>query len=166
MSNMISDRDDTSSMISNRSSYQKTAVFRPGEAIRDARLALKGVDYDTMIGTGLSGALMVPTLARALRKKWAIIRKPDDGSHSEARYEGTIGSRWIFVDDFVSSGQTRDRVIREVERIVSVHNLAHSDYELHPFETRMVGSYLYEIGGFQVPSPPASPCTCENCLAV
>lgn len=68
------------------------------------------VEFDSIVGTGLSGALVVPTLARELGKHWAIVRKSNDGSHSMNRIEGTIGTRWLFVDDLIASGNTEQRV--------------------------------------------------------
>ncbi|WP_158881951.1 hypothetical protein [Amycolatopsis anabasis] len=110
--------------------------------ISNARRALGGVDFDTMIGTGLSGSLVVPVIARALGKHWAIVRKPNDGSHSNKPLEGTVGDRWVFVDDFVESGATRNRVIDVIE----------DAQEHYRFETEHVGSYLYSTCGGVSPS--------------
>lgn len=74
------------------------------------------VEFDTLVGTGLSGTLVVPGLARATSKLWAIVRK-DDGSHSYNRVEGEIGLKWLFVDDLVMTGNTRDRVKEAVSRV-------------------------------------------------
>jgi hypothetical protein len=129
--------------------------------VEQARRVMKGIDYDTMIGTGLSGSLVIPTLARALGKKWAIIRKPGDGSHGNpVGFEGEIGRRWIFVDDFVASGATRQRVRDAVDRIVRVEGpLQLSEDELGPI---YVGDYLYcDSGHFTLRLPP--PCECYAC---
>src|SRR5438270_666376 len=80
------------------------------ELIWNAREILKEVDFDTMIGTGLSGSLVIPVLAEGLGKYWAIARKDNDGSHSYHKVEGLIGDRWIFVDDLIATGKTRKRV--------------------------------------------------------
>lgn len=87
-------------------SYMARGVMEPHEVEARARQALEGLDFDTLVGRGLSGALVVPTLARALGKRWAIVRKEGDGSHSSNRYEGCCGTRWLFVDDLVGSGET------------------------------------------------------------
>src|SRR5258708_3313379 len=89
--------------------YFKEAFQDQAELIRKARIALEGVDYDTMIGTGLSGSLVIPVLAGALDKHFAIVRK-EPSQHDSSRIVGKIGHRWIFVDDFVSSGETRNKV--------------------------------------------------------
>lgn len=77
--------------------------------------------FDTLIGTGLSGTLVVPHIARALGLKWAIVRK-DDGAHSSNPFEGELGQRWLFVDDFVSSGATLQRVQDKILAFVDKHN--------------------------------------------
>jgi hypothetical protein len=68
-------------------------------------------EVDTIVGTGLSGTLVVPHLGRALGLHWGIMRKSSEGSHASEMYEGTMGRRWALVDDFVSSGDTVKRVL-------------------------------------------------------
>lgn len=94
----------------------------------------EGVDYDTIVGTGLSGTVIVPQLARILDKYALIVRKPNDGSHSRLPAEGKLGERWLFVDDFIYTGTTRTRVIDAVTELA-----AKRDYK-----TEYVGAYLYE----------------------
>jgi orotate phosphoribosyltransferase len=63
-----------------------------------------------------------------------LIRKEtDDSHHGKGRLLGELGERWIFVDDFVSSGRTRLRVIEKVED-------AKREYET---ASEMVGQYMY-----------------------
>lgn len=100
----------------------------------DMRRDLRGVKFDTMIGSGLSGSLIIPILARRLRKRWAIIRKPGEATHSSSTFQGEIGDRWIFVDDFVASGATRRRVEK------AVNTLFDNDGEPYP---TFVGTYEY-----------------------
>ena len=71
-------------------------------------------ECDTLVGRGLSGALVVPYVARALGLRWAIARKEGDGSHSSECIEGTLGRRWVFVDDLISSGNTLTKTIISV----------------------------------------------------
>lgn len=124
-------------------SYFATALNDHDAILRDAREVLADVDYDTMIGRGLSGALVVPWLAQALGKSWAIVRKDNDGSHSGSIYEGTIGNRWVFVDDFISSGATLRITAGKVEQAVRTFNEYRSRYDL-PHYTTLVGAYSYE----------------------
>jgi orotate phosphoribosyltransferase-like protein len=63
-------------------------------------------------------------------KKFVLIRKEtDDSHHGKGRLLGELGNKWIFVDDFVSSGRTRQRVIDKVEEVDS--------------DTEYVGQYMY-----------------------
>lgn len=62
--------------------------------------------FDTVVGIGLSGGILVPMLGEMMRKNWAVCRKSTAVSHSSNPFEGRIGDRWLFVDDFVSSGLT------------------------------------------------------------
>lgn len=92
------------------------------------------VEYDTMVGIGLSGTLVVPTLARQAGKYWAIVRK-EDNSHSTNRFEGEIGRTWLFVDDFINTGHTLKTVQGIIEDIFA-------DY--YGYSTKYVGTYLYQ----------------------
>ncbi|SRR5258706_5006043 len=102
---------------------------------------LKGIEYDTMVGTGLSGTLVVPTLARTFGKHWAIVRK-EKSPHASGMIEGDIGQSWLFVDDFISSGATFQRV-QDVIKGLKVWE----QYDYHSFETKCVGAYCYEHSG-------------------
>lgn len=103
--------------------------------------ALASVEYDTMIGTGLSGTLVVPSLARALDKHWAIVRK-EPSPHTSLLVEGDIGERWVFVDDFVCSGSTKRRVRAAIEGIRVWRDRS---FEQEPLATVYVGTYQYEV---------------------
>jgi orotate phosphoribosyltransferase len=114
-------------------------VFQPDmtDFINNAEQALRSVRYDTLVGTGLSASLVIPLLARSLGKEWLIIRKDNDGSHDFRRAAGTLDQRWVFVDDFISTGETFHRVNRMVETIANSSN----------HQTELVGAYLYHTGG-------------------
>lgn len=79
-------------------------------------------DVDTLVGTGLSGTLVVPHLGRALGLYWGIMRKPSDfegrSSYAHEVYEGSLGRKWALVDDFVSSGDTVIRVLKQMTEAV------------------------------------------------
>lgn len=133
------------------SGYMSAVYDDTNSLINRAHVALRGVDYDTMVGTGLSGSLIIPILARAFDKHWLLIRKDNDGTHSCRIAEGNLGQRWIFVDDFISSGDTRDRVRTKVGQIAQTSG----------YGTTYVGDYLYQHSQFrangEVPMPDASP---------
>lgn len=114
--------------------YMDDAVFNLAEVIEHAKTALKDVDFDTLVGTGFSGSIVIPALALALGKKFVLIRKEtDDSHHGGGRLLGQLGARWIFVDDFVCSGRTRARVIAKINEALS-NNEGTSE---------LVGQYMY-----------------------
>lgn len=79
---------------------------------------LKDVNFDTLVGTGLSGSLAIARLAPYLKKHALIIRKPNDGTHADYQLAyGKVGKRWLFIDDFISSGATKRRVIEAMEKV-------------------------------------------------
>lgn len=120
-------------------SYMDEAVFDLQGTVRKAVEALRPHvrEFDTLVGTGFSGGLVIPALALRLRKNFVLIRKEtDDSHHGQGRLLGTLGARWIFVDDFVATGGTRRRVIDKVNDAASTH--------FH--KTQHVGDYFYGFG--------------------
>jgi len=115
-----------------RTTYMR-GVHDPEHLMALAQKHIKGVDYDTLVGTGLSGTIAVTELARRLGKKYLIVRKPGDGTHSSLPVEGKLGKRWIFVDDLISTGTTATRVSETIEKVTARRG----------FKTRCVGVFLY-----------------------
>lgn len=118
--------------------YFDDAVFELPRVIETAHEDLADIDFDTMVGTGFSGGIVIPALALSMRKKFVLIRKErDDSHHGGGRLVGELGERWIFVDDFVSSGRTRTRVIEKI-----ADNLVGSTGSRT--SSTMVGQYMYQ----------------------
>jgi adenine/guanine phosphoribosyltransferase-like PRPP-binding protein len=109
--------------------------------------AYEAGEYDTLVGTGLSGSLIIPRLAERLDKRWLIVRKAGDGSHSRKPAEGSLGERWLFVDDCIDSGATWERVRHVVRDIVREYD----------HETEHVGAYLYQGDYFEHPPGETMP---------
>lgn len=137
-------------MITVKSGYMSEAYAPTPKLVRDTAYNLRPyhLKYDTMVGTGLSGSLVIPRLARAMHKEWLIIRKPGDGTHSDEPGEGMHGDRWLFVDDFVSSGSTRTRVLEAVGAIVGYHRASYGTYGPPP---EFVGTYEYQRDSYTEP---------------
>jgi len=123
-------------------SYMR-AVHNPDELLERASHFRTDIDKaDTLVGTGLSGTLAVAELARKLEKRYLIVRKENDGSHSYHPVEGTLGKKWLFVDDLVGSGRTFARVWDTIEGLV----------EDRKFKTEFVGTFLYTDYEFVSPA--------------
>lgn len=152
-----------------RVDYFDEALDDLPSVIDRCRRALRDVDFDTIVGTGFSGGIVIPSLAMAMGKKFVLIRKEgDDSHHGGGRLVGELGERWIFVDDFVSSGRTRERVIQKIAEALDFDET-----------TMMVGQFMYqrgELGRFQYCSDDwlpeelragrnASGCPCIACTA-
>lgn len=117
-----------------RTYYMDEALMNLGKVVETAKERLADVDFDTLVGTGFSGGIVIPSVALALDKKFVLIRKEtDDSHHGRGRLVGTLGERWIFVDDFISSGSTRRRVIEKIRD---------GEFGERP-RTEMVGQYMY-----------------------
>ncbi len=101
------------------------------------------VEYDVLVGIGLSGALALSALrARIPDLPIAIIRKDRDSEHATYRIESTIdldfsrNTRWIFVDDLISSGET----LRKVKRTMAAR---------YP-SSKYAGTFLYNPSTYRV----------------
>lgn len=118
--------------------YMDEALFDLNRVIKRAKEELAHVDYDTLVGTGFSGGIVVPALALALEKDFVLVRKEsDDSHHGRGRLMGRLGKRWIFVDDFVGSGATRRYAIDKI------NDARFNTFSPEPIETTFVGTYLY-----------------------
>jgi orotate phosphoribosyltransferase len=116
--------------------YMDDALFELEKVINRAKKDLADVEFDTLVGTGFSGSIVIPALALAMGKKFVLIRKEtDDSHHGRGRCLGELDSRWIFVDDFVSSGRTRRRVMDKIDEYVTMYDGS--------AKTEFVGQYMY-----------------------
>lgn len=72
-------------------------------------------EFDAVLGTGLSGISVAPTVAMRLRKKLLLVRKSTSDCHGWCLVVGSNalaeGARVAMVDDFCSSGETVARVV-------------------------------------------------------
>lgn len=117
-----------------RTGYFDRAIDNLAAVIDQAEAHLEGIDFDTIVGTGFSGGIVIPALALRLGVNFVLIRKEhDDSHHGGGKMLGTLGERWIFVDDFVSSGTTRKRVLGKVATAASLEDV----------QTCYLGDYLY-----------------------
>lgn len=117
-----------------RTEYFDEATQGLRSIIDEAKGALADVDFDTFVGTGFSGGVVIPALALEMGKDYTLIRKEDDDSHhGGGRMVGSLGSRWIFLDDFISLGNTRRRVVDKVAAACVMYD----------HTTTYVGQYLY-----------------------
>jgi adenine/guanine phosphoribosyltransferase-like PRPP-binding protein len=113
-------------------------------AARASATIPRSTQFDTIIGCGMSGALVVPLLANELGKKYAIVRKPEDRhkhkkGHGEdvfnewSTIEGELGHTWIFVDDGMASGATMAHTQARVADVC----------QRSSWQAEQVGGYFY-----------------------
>lgn len=102
------------------------------------------VEFDTLVGTGLSGILPLVEIADELEVHWLAVRKPGENTHTGSGAEGTLGKRWLFFDDFVSSGETFARVYESIKETARTAR----------FNTEFVGHYGYTHRQFLGPDSP------------
>lgn len=105
------------------------------DAMREnAVRALAGVEYDVLVGTGVSGTLGVGVLGALLNKPIAVVRKNTNSSHSKLLVEGHMLPRFVVLDDFMASGDTVRRVREEYARAALA---------FLPEKPLCVGTYMY-----------------------
>lgn len=90
---------------------------------------LKDVTFDTIVFRGFSGAVVGSVVAYRLGRDWALVRKEGESTHSDRKIEGTVGARYVIVDDFISSGDTVKKTIAAVDA---------------QYDAKCVGVYCYD----------------------
>lgn len=92
--------------------YMVTAVNHLSEVLDALQRKLAGIDFDTFVGTGSSGNYLMHRLAERMGKHVLIVRKEQErrASHNAMEVIGSLGRRWVFIDDFVSTGESFRRV--------------------------------------------------------
>ena len=101
-------------------SYLTNAMQNRDKHIRIAvnrlnKLRRKGLDFDAIAFTGLSGCLMGAAIADRLGVGMMAVRKPKESCHSTWTSERTPGcSTYIIIDDVVATGETIKHVMSEL----------------------------------------------------
>jgi orotate phosphoribosyltransferase len=98
------------------------------KAVKD----LRNKDFDAIVFSGYSGALVAPAVALRLKKHLIVVRKAGTDSHSSQTVEGYRGEKckYIFLDDFVSLSKTIKRCIKKTRNWVP--------------NSQCVGAYFYK----------------------
>lgn len=136
-----------------------TSYMRPimgdelDDTLRDFRRTLEEADVqvDTVVGRGLSGAMIVPVLARYLGCDFLVVRKRGDGTHAGSRMEGALGERWAFVDDFYSTGETFKETWKAIEGQLDSPYSWRDDEKNMRRKLRFVGGLFYYQVHFESP---------------
>lgn len=121
-------------------------IFNPemrDVAIHEATKVLSEIDFDVIVVTGTSGVPLGAIIAHVMRKKLAIVRRDGETmktvSGMSRMVEGWLGGRFIFFDDLISSGQTRDRAVHAFQQASDDAGEV-QDY---------VGYYTYDSNGWR-----------------
>lgn len=130
------------STVNFHSDYMNT-IYDPRELRKRARQALKDIDFDTIVGIGISGTLPLMALADTLKVNYVAIRKPGAVGHAPTRLEGHLGHKWLLVDDFISSGTTFVNVHDAIEEAMDKRPVFVGSTKT-PHTTECVGAFRYE----------------------
>ena len=102
------------SYFQNAISHPQACILAISEAMRSPKLG----QVDHIIGTGVSGTLLLVPVSIETGIPYLVARKNCFGSHSPRRIEGltagNIVGRYVIIDDFISTGNTIDSVKQEV----------------------------------------------------
>lgn len=99
--------------------------------------------FDSIVVRGVSGLSVGAPVALSLGKPLVVVRKPGENSHSFRKLVNgkRIGARWLFLDDFMDSGTTKEACVEGVKA-------AWRDYECNNTSVHsppaLVACYFYE----------------------
>lgn len=146
--------------------FSRYAIMDPQGTVTMARKRLKGVDFDTFVVTGDSGLAVGVLLAWKMGKSLVVIRKPGAQCHDWENFYGEIGSRWLFLDDLVETGDTRTRVIKDMSKIIRDHEISTvyvGQYEYANRYNRATGKYQNGLFTESTTGAPTEYACCEEC---
>jgi adenine/guanine phosphoribosyltransferase-like PRPP-binding protein len=99
-------------------------------------------EFDSIVGTGMSGVVPGVAVSLRLKKPLVILRKKDDDAHQYSRLRDggerwinldKLGERSVWLDDFISQGSTRYRVMNAVTlaggKVVAQYLTREEEYE-------------------------------------
>jgi phosphoribosylpyrophosphate synthetase len=90
------------------------------KAIKNAHAVLSQIDLRgcTLVGTGLSGALLLCLIADKCGCACTIVRKKESQTHSKLTVEGEVDfDRFIILDDLIDSGNTVGQIQESLRSI-------------------------------------------------
>lgn len=100
--------------------YSRPAVVRRTVKTMINKIIKEKIDFDTILYTGVSGALIAIPLGYEMDKPICCVRKSKESSHSGRQLEGELGQKCLIVDDFFSSGQTMRNIKDTVEGFTNI----------------------------------------------
>lgn len=123
-----------------------------------------GLEFEAIAFTGYSGALIGPSLADLLRKDLLIVRKKTDKRHSQCEVEGNcFVTKYIFVDDFVDSGDTVRRIMVSIRsRIPEAQCVGMFFYDGEHNSPNLIGLCDFYQCPMYTPKGLNTPCKYEN----
>lgn len=84
-------------------------------------------NFDTIVVSGVSGLMIGPSVAMKMGKHLCVIRKREEKSHSSRKWEGTVGDRFIFLDDFICVGDTMKSAVTGVRKAWRAEMMGYGD---------------------------------------
>jgi adenine/guanine phosphoribosyltransferase-like PRPP-binding protein len=123
------------------SGYLDKALIDIQRVVAVAEEDLTDFGFDIIVCTGVSGMLVAPVVAHKLDKRICVVRATGLSKHANSLMEGVWcdGDRWLWLDDFIMSGETEKHVHSAVAEIAGewVNDLQYA------------GRYLWASGGLQ-----------------
>lgn len=92
--------------------YSDPRVIKRTIKLISRKLKQANIQFDTIVYTGISGALIAIPLAVSMEKKLCAVRK--ENSHSPYSLEGELGRRILIIDDQIDSGGTLRKIVNAV----------------------------------------------------
>lgn len=126
-----------------------------------ACLLTRKTQFDGLVVQGMSGVIPGVPVSLATGLPLVVIRKDGDSTHDDRHINFHLvepGTRWVFLDDFIASGNTRERVVEAIQEgggeVVAQYMCREEEFSPIPeYVTRKVVTYD--------PEPP--PCDCPVC---
>lgn len=123
-------------LFESKTKFKKTVQTLKATVLSDE---VKSLNIDSIVCTGVSGLAVASAVCYLTNKNLVIVRKPGVASHASYLVEGLPTKkplRYIFLDDFISSGETVKRVILAINNEIGKENAHFCGLMLYSYDVK------------------------------
>lgn len=153
--------------------WHEPVIHDLNHQVSKAISALNTIRFETIAFSGLSGALLAPIVANAMKKSIVAVRKENERTASSAPAVGVIDGDFVIIDDLIDSARTFNRICLTLSRFKCLAIYTYYDKRSKAERVGVPHLFYDEEGKFVYSNPPEVPdevvndsdfCNCDFCV--